>query len=940
MVKRVMTLALAIISLIGVKANAQAPQLTPMPLNPKVVHGTLPNGLNYYIMHNEEPKERANFYIAQKVGSTLETPDQLGLAHFLEHMAFNGTTHYPGNTLLTYLQSKGIRFGADINAYTSFDETVYNIDNVPTTDVALMDSVLLALHDWSCEITLAEEEIDKERGVIQEEWRQRNNADTRMYTAILPDIYDEYQYEQMPIGKMDIVMNFKPEVLRAYYKKWYRPDQQGIVIVGDFDAKEMEQKVIELFSTIPMPENAAERVYPQVSDNEKLRYVTFSDPELQYPMARMSFKYDRMPFEFRNTVESYLNIDIMQRIIQMLINQRLTEYSQNPECPYAYAGTLFTNFYVSTTKGTFDVMAIGKDNIETAFESAMSIVARACKTGFTESELDRVRKELLNNYETQFNKRDKTASGILAQEIIRHFIDNEPAPGIEAEYELLKAVLPSLPVVAINQVAAALLTPTNEVLVVSQPSTAPNAIPAEEAMAGIINMTLNAEYEAYVDEVITEPLISKLPKKGKIKSTTENKNFGTTEMTLSNGAKVVVKKTDFSADEISMMAFREGGKRSYPAANAANVLAMEDAYDYSKLGNFDVNMLRKYLSGKTVSLSYSLGNVTDALVGSSSVKDLGTLLELIYASFTDLNEDQQSFDAQMSMARNMMLNQKNNPQFIFGKEVSETRYGKNPLYEQPSVELIDRINYPEAIKLLQQSFTNAADYTFIFSGNIDMETFIPLVEQYIATLPSKKKPSKVQDVTPITMARGEIVNEFQQPMETPAVMVFDIYSDTNVPYSVENAVKLNILGDILQNIYTATLREEEGGTYGASVSSSINPNTNEWLLVYTFQTNDEKKKALIDRADVELRKLLNEGANIEDFSKVKEAALKQYEIASRTNAYWTNNLLSALRGYDSITNHRSAIENLTLEDFNAFIKNLYNGKNRIQVIMDGVEIKK
>ncbi|MDE6812104.1 MAG: insulinase family protein, partial [Muribaculaceae bacterium] len=351
--KRLLSILMLFLAL-TVGVSAQAPgqpemQLHPLPVMPGVRQGVLPNGLTYYVMHNEEPKNRANFYIAQKVGSTLETPDQLGLAHFLEHMAFNGTKTYPGKDLLNYLQSKGIRFGADINAYTSFDETVYNIDNVPCNDQALMDSVLLALRDWSCNILLEEAEIEAERGVIHEEWRSRNDANTRMFTNILPQLYEEYQYEQMPIGKMEVVMNFKPQTLRDYYHKWYRPDQQGIIVVGDFDAAEMEKKIVNLFSPIPMPSDAAPRTYAQVSDNIDPLYVTFEDPELQYGMVMVNFKFDPTPVEYRNTIEIYLQDQVLTSVVSQLLNNRLSEYAQNPDCRYVQAGCYFGNYYVSNT---------------------------------------------------------------------------------------------------------------------------------------------------------------------------------------------------------------------------------------------------------------------------------------------------------------------------------------------------------------------------------------------------------------------------------------------------------------------------------------------------------------------------------------------------------------------------------------------------------------
>ncbi|MDE7419143.1 MAG: insulinase family protein, partial [Muribaculaceae bacterium] len=461
--------SLATLLLMFVVAFAQQMQITPLPLKPEVKTGVLPNGLTYFILHNEQPKERANFYIAQKVGSTLETQEQLGLAHFLEHMAFNGITHYPGKDMLNYLQSKGIRFGADINAYTAFDETVYNIDNVITTDKPLMDSVLLVIRDWCDGILLEESEIDAERGVINEEWRSRSDAQNRMYTAILPQIFKEYQYQQMPIGKMEVVMNFKPETLRAYYKKWYRPDQQGIFIVGDFDADEMEKKVKDLFSTVVMPENAAPREYVEVSDNEKPIYVHFEDPELRNTTVMTFFKQDKMPWEMRNSVEGYMTEALIQTVLVKMIQDRLDEYSTNPECPYAGAQVFIDDFLVAATKDAFAIYVVPTDDILTAYNAAMGIVARACKTGFTQSELERATSVLLNGYEKSFNEKDKTYNSTYARELIRHFIENEPTPGIETELQLAKQMLPMIPVDVYNQIAAEMLTAENQVIVISQP---------------------------------------------------------------------------------------------------------------------------------------------------------------------------------------------------------------------------------------------------------------------------------------------------------------------------------------------------------------------------------------------------------------------------------------------------------------------------------------
>lgn len=935
MIKRMLSAALLLLGATGL--YAQQPQMQELPLNPAVKHGTLPNGLQYFILHNEEPKERANFYIAQKVGSTLENSDQLGLAHFLEHMAFNGTTNYPGKNLLNYLQSKGIRFGADINAYTDFDETVYNINNVPTTDKALMDSVLLAIHDWSCEILLEDSEIEAERGVIEEEWRSRNDANSRFIEYILPKVYEEYQYQQTPIGKMEVVRNFAPDVLRAYYKKWYRPDQQGIVIVGDFDADEMENKVKELFSSIPMPENAAERTYPHVSDNKEPIYVYYDDPELQNPNVMVSFKSDPISFEMRNTVQAFAQSTILESVISQLINNRLSEYSQKPECKYAYAVTYFGRFLISKTKDSFNINVYGKDDIKDAFADAMNIIARACKTGFTDSELQRVRDNILSGYEKKYNERGNTNNGVYASSLIRHFVDNKPSAGYEIDYELAKQLLPNIPVEAINQICTQILTPENQVVILSQPRNESYAVVAKEDILPILNNSIAAEYEAYVDEVITDPLIPKLAKAGKIKSVTPGA-FGTTEMILSNGAKVIVKPTDFKADEITMVAFKEGGIRSYPESQANNIRLISDAFECSKLGSFNPSTLRKYLAGKNASLGYEVGSTTNLFNGYSTVKDLPTLMELIYASFACVSPDEETAKALFEQGIASLKNKDKDPDFIFKEHVSKARYGNNPMFEEVTAKVIEDANYLECVNLIKEATDNAADYTFIFVGNVDIEALKPLVEKYIASLPGKKKTA-VENITSIKMATGQVVDDYKQPMHSPKSQVVTIFSGDNVPYSIENATKISTIGQILRMIYTETLREEMGGTYSPAAGSFMNPMTGEWAVLYQYETNADMLGKMEERANAEFAKLLADGASEEHFSKVKESLMKQYEISIRQNSYWLNNIMSYQKGIDNITNNKAAIEGMTLEGLNNFMKNLYNGKNRIQVIMEGVEEK-
>lgn len=934
MIKKLLGIGLCMLTMFC--ATAQNPQLQPLPLNPKVKAGKLPNGLSYYIMHNEEPKERANFYIAQKVGSTLEEKNQLGLAHFLEHMAFNGLEHFPGKSMLNYLQNKGIRFGADINAYTAFDETVYNIDNVPTTDAALMDSVLLVLHDWSGSILLEDAEIDAERGVIQEEWRSRNDANFRMLSTVLPAIYEEYQYEQTPIGSMDVVMNFKPETLRAYYKKWYRPDQQGIVIVGDFDADAMEKKVKDLFSSIQMPENAAERKYPHVSDNVEPIYVAFSDPELQMPRTTISFKTDKWPMEMRNTVQYYMESGILQSIIESLINTRIGDNAQNPECTYMQGGVYFGDYWVSKTKDSFNVVAIPKKSTQSAVAEVMGIVARACKTGFTESELEIVKNNFLASYEKAFNEREKTTNGAYGKELYRHFIDNEPAPGIETEYEIAKSIIPMLTADAINSMIPNILTKENMVIVTTEPQKEGFEIVAKDVLVKTITDAMDAQYEAMADEKITEPLISKLPVPGKIVKSTENAKLGVKELVLSNGAKVVLKSTDFAADEITMIAFRDGGKQAFGKNQAHNVKMLDDAVALSKMGPFDNKNIRKYLAGKKAGVSFSVNNYTDVVNGSATVKDLPTMMELVYTLFTNVNPDEDTYKVAVQNVATQLNNMKTNPDYILGKHIEKAQYPDNPLMYGITEEDLQKMSYAEMLDMGKSILSNAAEYTFIFVGNFEEKTILPLIEQYIATLPAGKvKPFK--PVTEITLADGVTRDEFKQPMQTPGTTVFDVMSGNNVPFNLKNVLMLNIVSDVLQIIYTNTLREEEGGTYGASVGANLNPTTHKWLIQYSFKTNKDQQAQLMKRAQDELLKLLSEGANIEDFNKVKSAMQKQYEISVRRNGYWQNNLMSFYRGYDYISGYAETLDSITLDDLNKFMKNLYDGKNRIEVVMEGVE---
>ena len=927
MVKRVLSLLMLLCAVFTMSAQE-------LPLNPKVLTGKLPNGLTYYILHNEEPKGRANFYIAQKVGSTLETDAQLGLAHFLEHMAFNGSKNFPGKSMLEYLQHKGIRFGADINAYTAFDETVYNINNVPTNDQALMDSVLLVLHDWSCDLSLEDAEIDAERGVIQGEARQRNDAGNRMNTALLPQLFEEKQYQQMPIGSMEIVANFPYKDLRDYYEKWYRPDQQGIVVVGDFDAKAMEQKVIALFSTIEMPENAAERTYPPVSDNKDLIYATFEDPEIQQPMALYFLKMDKVPFEQRNSLEYYVSDVILENLITSMINERLGELAQKADCPYVMASTYFGDYYVAKTKDALCMQVVAKTDALAGFNAAFSELVRSLKTGFTDSELQRAKDQMLAACEQAYNQRDKTDSNELAQELIRKFVDNEPAPGVEAEYQLLQQFLPMLPVQAINEACASLLTSENQVLALVRPTT-DTPFPARQEVVEMVNGIQATQFEAYVDEVMNEPLIAKLPKKGKVKSVKDLPQFGAKVLTLSNGATVYVKTTDFAPDEIRFSATAPFGSQIMGADRASEAKLLPVAFQVSKYGKYDVNQLGKYLAGKNVDLEYDLRLNSSNFQGSSSVKDLENLMQLIYVAFTNIQPDPDMYNTVLSMQESALANQEKNPDFIFGKALTKNMYSANPMVMPLGIEDLHKADYNAMLAQYAKNVSNAADYDFFFVGNVDVETLTPLLEQYIASLPANPKKLTPEDKNFLHFAKGVLDDKFDADAQSAVVKEFVGISGT-MPYSLENEIRLTMMASVLDMIYIRTLREELGGTYGASVQGALDPQTNEWMLLYVYDTNAKQRQDLDDRAVADLKDLLANGAKADDFKKVKEAALAQAEINAKKNGTWMNRLRSyAMYGLDATT-YKDKVAAVTLEDLNKFMKGLDTSKNRIHVVLNGI----
>ena len=910
------------------------PMAQPLPIDANVRYGVLENGLTYYIRHNETPQNRAEFHIAQRVGSVLEEENQRGLAHFLEHMAFNGTGNFPGKNMLNYLEQNGIKFGVDINAYTGLDETVYRVSNVPTTNPGLVDSCLLVLHDWSCDILLQEAEIDSERGVIHEEWRQRNNAQWRIMEKVIPVMFQGSQYaNRLPIGTMEVVMNFPYQDLRDYYEKWYRPDNQAIIVIGDINVDQMEARVKELFGKIEMPANPAERIYFEVPNNEVPIYVVGSDVEATSTDVDIYFKHDPLPREYKGTMIGVVQ-NYIESVASIMLRNRYSEICQKPNSPFLYAyGYDGKYFGLSATKDAFTLSAgVEEGKVIDGLKGLIREAERAGRYGFTASEYERAMADHLSQLENAYNERNNRRNIQYANEYIRHYIDGGYIPGIELEFQLIKGMAPQIPVEAINQYIAEAITDNNIVVSVTGPEKEGVVYPTTEEVLAAIKEVKEEAIEAYVDEVSNEPLIAEELTPGRVIAELDGIIPGTTEWILSNGVRVILKKTDFKDDEIIMNANSKGGKLLYGVEDLSTLKVFPYLYESGGLGNFSSTALRKALAGKNVRVGMSLGNYSEGVSGYSSVKDLETMLQLVHLSFTNIRKDQEVYDVNKNQYQSMYANNASDPKYIFNDSLLNTLYN-TPMVGMLKVEDFANADYDRMLAIAKERTANAADFTFNFVGSFDPEVLRPLVEKYIGSLPAS---SERETINPTALTRkGTVNNHFSLPMENPAASVYVIYSGHS-KYNIRKDILMDMFSQIMDIVYTETIREQEGGTYGVGTSGSIGNWDDEWMFFFGFDTNVEKQEYLTRRAQEELMKVVNNGVREADFNKVKEYMLKEYSNNIRENSYWSQVLTQHVFDNNIEVGYKQALETITMDELNNFLRTIFlNNDNVIEVVMKG-----
>ncbi|MBQ7526155.1 MAG: insulinase family protein [Bacteroidaceae bacterium] len=913
--------------------QAQQQQMPPVPLDPAVKTGKLENGLTYYIRHNEWPEKRCDFYIAQRVGSMQEENDQRGLAHFLEHMCFNGTTHFPGDALKQYLERIGVKFGENLNAYTSFDETVYNINNVNVEIAGAVDSCLLILHDWSHDHLLEDKEIDKERGVIEEEWRVRRSAELRLIEAALPTICKDSKYaERMPIGTMEVVKNFPYDTLRRYYRKWYRPDLQALVIVGDIDPDAVEQKLKGMFADIaPAPADAAVREDYPVPDNQEPLVFIGQDKEYTGMMASVMFKSDPLPREMRGTM-AYIAMDFLQDASSGMLNERLNEITRQADAPFSGAGVNFGEFLVAKTKEALSLDISMKENRYTeGIKAAYRELLRASRSGFTESEYQRFKDEYLSQIDAAYEARDKRTNTSLVNAYVRHFLDNVPAAGIEWRHQNMHMIVSNIPLQMINQ-AIAELSQENRAIIVFMPEKEGLVCPTEQELLTALKEVDAEDITAFTEEVSTEPLVPELKSKVKVKKITDD-IYGARLITLSNGMKIHVKQTDYSPNRINFRATSWGGNSLYSNdeyTNASNIGLVHQG----GLGNFSAVELNKKLAGKQASVSSSVNVRSEGISANCVKKDFETMLQLVYLNFTSPRRDDEAFTSAMERTRNALKNQDLNPQTALADSIVSVVYNNNVRAKRLKEADLDRINYDRLLEMYRERFANAGDFEFYLVGDVNADSVAPLLAKYLGALPAKGKKEKYK-VIDQRMTKGEHVCYFTKEQDTPNSLNVFLYH-APMKETLRNDILVDMLQQAMTMLYTETVREDEGGAYGVPVNAGLSDYPEEIATVQiVLPTAPEKRLAMTSVVSDGIKKMMEQGPSEENLGKIKEYMLRSHQENLKDNGYWMNSLVSKTRyKQEFVEGYEDCVQGVTVEDIRQVAKQIFGSGNRLVVGME------
>ena len=903
--------------------------------------GKLKNGLTYYIRHNDKEAGLADFYIAQRVGSILEEPRQRGLAHFLEHMAFNGTKHFPGKGkklgIVPWCETIGVKFGANLNAYTSVDQTVYHIGSAPIKREGIIDSCLLVLNDWSQFILLEDKEIDKERGIIHEEWRNRRTgmAMQRMMENVMPKIYKGTKYEDcLPIGNMDIVDHFPYKDLHDYYQKWYRPDLQAIVVVGDFNVEQMERKIQKLFGKIKTHKNPAERIYYPVTDNDKMIVAIEKDKEQPIILGHLYMKSETTPDSEKNLVK-YQREDYISGLITYMLNGRLSEKKQVANPPFMSSTVKNGEFFVSRTKDAFSLsISCKQDNVLGGISVAVGEVERARQHGFTASELERAKKLYLNAAERQLKMEKDYKNSHYVSLCVNNFLEGEPILTPAYNLQLIKQFDGEVNLDEVNKLVGEIITDKNQVFIMYGPDKEGFVIPSESEIESTVLAAQQKQYDAYQEEEVPQTLMATLPAPGKIVSEKPYGKCGMTEITLSNGMKVYVKPTDFQADQVTMSMRGEGGTSVYGDKDIPNFSFLTSAVAEAGVGDFSATRLRKALAGKSLKVAPAINSEGQRITGTSSVKDLETMLQLTHLYFTSPRKDSVAFEGMMNRTLSLLKNRTASSKVVYNDSLSAVLYDHNVRMAPVTKEIAEKADYNRILEIYRERFSDASNFKTVFIGKIDMSQLRPLLCQYLATLPATHKAEKTNKANVAQILKKNEVVKFVRKQETPLANV-SVFVTGNVPFSPKNDLTLDMLTRVLQIAYTDSVREEKGGTYGVSVSFSLEKEEDPNALVRISYKSDPKRYDELNPIIYkQLQNIADNGPVASSMDKVKKYLKKQYGQMAITNDYWSYVIWHELDDEaDFDKDYCKMVDAISGEDVQKMAKLLLQQKQRIEVTM-------
>ncbi len=900
-----------------------------LPLDPSVKVGKLSNGFTYYIRKNMEPKDRATIYLAVKAGSVLENDDQRGLAHFMEHMSFNGTKNFPKNELVSYLQKSGVRFGADLNAYTSFDETVYQLP-LPTDSADVFKNGMQIMRDWAQDATLDPAEIEKERGVVLEEKRLGKGAGQRMQEKYLPLIFNNSRYAQrLPIGTEEVLKGFTPATIKQFYTDWYRPNLQALIVVGDIDVAQVEQMIKDKFSDLKSPAKEKPRTKYTIPLLNKNQFIAVTDKEFPVTVAQVYIKHPETTIKTTKDLRD----NMIRSLFNQMMNARFTELTKQGNPPFIQGGANISGFLAGLDIASAYVVA-KPGELENGFKAVYTETEKVKKFGFTQTELDRSKLSYMTAQENAFKEKDKTKSDNFVQEYVQLFLEGTASPGIVYEYDFYQKNIAGISLAEVNNLAKQYLTDENRDVIIMAPEKDKDKLPTESAVSEWITAVKNSNLTAYKDDVSDKPLLAKKPVAGKVVDEKKIDDINVTELTLSNGVKVILKPTDFKNDEISFSGFSPGGTSLYSDADYQSAVAAATIISRSGAGEFNALQLPKLMAGKTAFVGTFISERTENVFGSTTPKDLETALQLTYLYMTAPRKDSSIFKGFIAQQKGSLANRGNDPNSVFQDSVSAVLGNYNVRRTGPSIAKLEQINLDRAYDIYKERFGDAGDFTFTFVGNFDVATIKPLLEQYLGSLPSAKRKEEAKDLG-ITTPKGKIVKEFNKGVEPKASVRLVFSGPHNYNKTDNNA--LDALAEVLTIKLIERLREEEGGVYGAGARASYNKYPKErYSFNISFGCGPENVEKLIASTLDEINKIKKDGAQATDIAKFVAEDTRTTETQLKDNGFWMSYLTGQYQNNEDpkeILTYLASLKNITPESMKATANKYLSGENYIRLVL-------